>query len=386
MKILNPLLSLSFLIAVTNFAFSQDEGASDNYPGKPPAETSNLFREHFEESNPEIDEDDPNYIAFQEVKEKMQEIFGPGENTNPPDTSSANGSWLLLGTSKPFLCTTDERIYGPSRLNAFETNAFLNTFASEPLFLENKEEVSVEIRPFFRGGKNPDGNKTLPYNANQIGLVLGLRKQLPLSFVSAELLYGRSCLSLKDTSDEVDDHNVMLGVTGGLFRTHVSGSLTFSVGGTFSDMNKREAKKRKSQPKAFVVGAGPLVVFYPPSFPLDFFIGGDLFYVHGFGFEETQKEDKYSCKLDYEISNHFLWRVKAGPSYTFKRSSEKRLYQLVSSFATNVQSAFANRISFHPSLLFESQGHEKHGGWLLKLGYEFSKDRGAVDLAYGLHF
>lgn len=386
MKILNPLLSLSFLIAVTNFAFSQDEGASDNYPGNPTAKTSNLFGEHFEENVPEIDEDHPNYIAFQEAKEKMQEIFGYGENTNYSDTSSANGSWLLLGTSKPFLCTTDERIYGPSRLNAFETNAFLNTFASEPLFLENKEEVSVELRPFFRGGKNPEGNKTLPYNANQIGIILGLRKQLPLSFVSAELLYGRSLLSLKDTSDEIDDHNVMLGITGGLFRTHVSGSLTFSVGGTFSDMNKREAKKRKSQPKALVVGAGPLFVFYPPSFPIDFFLGGDLFYVHGFGFEETQKEDKYSCKLDYESSNYFLWRVKAGPSYTFKRSSTKRLYQLVFSFATNVQSTFANRVSFHPSLLFESQGHKKRGGWILKLGYEFSTDRGAVDLAYGLRF
>ena len=358
----------------------------ENYPGKPPAEISNLFREHFEENVPEIDEDHPNYIALQEVKEKMQEIFGTGENKNSPDTFSANGSLPLLGAPKPFLCTTDEPLYRPSRLNAFETNAFLNTFASEPLFLENKEEFSVELRPFFKGGKNPDGNKTLPYNGNQIGIILGLRKQFPLSFVSAELLYGRSFLSIKNTSDEFDDHNVLLGITGGLFRTHVAGSLTFSVGGTFSDMNKREDEKRKSHPKAVVVGSSPLLVFYPPNFPIDFFLGGDLFYVHCFGFEETQKGDKYSCNLDYESSDHFFWRVKAGPSYTFKRSSTKRLYQLVFSFATNVQSAFANRFSFYPSLLFESQGHEKRGGWLLKLGYEFSTDRGAVDLAYGLRF
>ena len=36
--------------------------------------------------------------------------------------------------------------------------------------------------------------------------------------------------------------------------------------------------------------------------------------------------------------------------------------------------------------VLESQGHEKHGGWLFKLGYERSKDRGSVDLAWGLRF
>lgn len=337
------------------------------------------------QGTPEVDDEHPNSIALQEVKEKMQEIFGGEEWKGSPETFSENDSWPLLGTSK-MLCKTKEPLYGPSRLNAFETNAFLNTFASEPLFLENKEELSVELRPFFRIGKNSHGNQTLPYDAHQIGAILGLRKQFTTHFVSAELLYGRSYLSLRDTSDAVDDHNVMLGVTGGLFKNHISGSLTFNVGGTFSDMNKREANKRKSHPKALLVGAGPLLVFYPPSFPIDFFLGGDLFYIHGFGFEETQKGDKYACHLDYESSNDFFWRVKAGPSYTLKRSSAKRLYQLVFSLATNVQSASGSPVFFYPNILFESQGHKKRGGWLLKLGYERAKDKGALDLAYGLRF
>jgi len=358
----------------------------ENTPGKPPEEFSNLFRETYEENDQEIDEDKPNYIALQEVKKKMQEIFGNEEWEDSPEIVSERGVWGIFGNSQNFLCTTDERIYGPSRLNAFETNAFLNTFASEPLFLENKEELSVELRPFSRIGKNPHGNKTLPYNAHQIGIILGMRKQFPTRFVSAELLYGRSYLSLRDTSDSVNDHNVMLGVTGGLFKNHISLCLTFSVGGTFSDMNKREEKRRKSHPKALLMGMSPLLVFYPPSIPIDFFLGGDLFYVHGFGFEETQKGDKYSCNLDYESSNDFLWRVKSGPSYTFKRSSTKRFYQLVFSLATNVQSASVSRVSFYPNILFESQGHKKKGGWILKLGYERAKDKGALGLAYGLRF
>lgn len=337
------------------------------------------------QGTPESNDEHPNSIALQEVKEKMEEIFGGEKWDGSPETFSENDSWPLFGTSK-ILCTTNEPLYGPSRLNAFETNAFLNTFASEPLFLENKEEFSVEVRPFFRIGKNPQGNQTLPYNAHQIGVILGLRKQFPKRFVSAELLYGRSHLSLRDTSDEFDDHNVMLGLTGGFFKNHISGSLTFSVGGTFSEMNKCEEKRRNSQPKALLIGMSPLLVVYPPSVPIDFFLGGDLFYVHGFGFEETQKGYKYSCNLDYESSNDFLWRVKAGPSYTLKRSSAKRLYQLVFSLATNVQGASGSPVFLYPNILFESQGYKKRGGWLLKLGYERSKDKGALDLAYGLRF
>jgi len=358
------------------WAWEIDEGSPDQQEVEP-LNTQDI---------PDIDDEHISAIALQEVKEKVQEIFGDGEWEDSPETVSERGVWGIFENSQNFLCTTDERIYGPSRLNAFETNAFLNTFASEPLFLENKEEFSVELRPFFRIGKNPYGNKTLPYNAHQIGIILGLRKQFPARFVSAELLYGRSHLSLRDTSDEVDDHNVMLGVTGGLFKNHISGSLTFNVGGTFSDMNKSEDKKRKSHPKALLIGMSPLLVAYPPSVPIDFFLGGDLFYIHGFGFDETQKGDKYSCNLDYESSNHFLWRVKAGPSYTLKHSSDKRLYQFVFSLATNMQSALASRVSFYPNIFFESQGDKKRGGWLLKLGYERAKDKGTLDFSYGLRF
>ena len=361
------------------------ETPPETYPGKPPTEISNLFKEVCEANDPEIDEIHPNYIAYQEVKEKIEEIFGTGENKNSPDNLFTNSSWTLVGSPK-HLCHTNEALYGPSRLNAFETSTLLNAFANKPLFLESKEELSVELYPFYRFGKNPDGNKTLPYNCNQVGIILEVRKEFPLSFVSAELLYGRSFLSLKNTSDGFDDHNALLGITGGFFKNHISGSLTLSVGGIFGEMNKREAEKRKSHPKSLAFGAGPLLVFYPPNFPIDFFLGGDLSYIHSFGFEETQKKNNYSCHLDYTSSDHFFWRVKAGPSYTLKRSSKKRLYQTVFSFATNVQGAFVNRVTFYPSILFESQGHEKHGGWLFKLGYERSKNRGAVDLACGLRF
>lgn len=373
------LFSSLIFMGMTSTAYAWDWGDDKRFPSQEEFEGLNT------QDTPEVDDEHPNSIALQEVKEKMQEIFGGEAWKGSPETFSENDSWPLLGTSK-ILCTTNEPLYGPSRLNAFETNAFLNTFASEPLFLENKEELSVEVRPFFRIGKNPQGNQTLPYSEHQIGVILGLRKQFLSRFVSAELLYGRSHLSLRDTSDEFDDHNVMLGVTGGFFKNHISGSLTFSVGGTFSEMNKCEDKKRNSHPKALLIGMSPLLVAYPPSVPIDFFLGGDLFYVHGFGFEETQKKDKYSCNLDYESSNHFFWRVKAGPSYTLKRSSTKRLYQLVFSIATNLQGASGSRVFFYPNILFESQGHKKRGGWLLKLGYERAKDKGALDLAYGLRF
>ena len=119
-----------------------------------------------------------------------------------------------------------------------------------------------------------------------------------------------------------------------------------------------------------------LVYYMEAKVPLDLFLGGDIYYAHKPTF------DSY----DFKAKNDVLWRVKLGPSYTMKREGRYRLYQLKFSLAGNVQSQIPDRFTAAPSILFESQTLEGHGGYLFKLGFDLGSKKKSWQLAYGLRF
>lgn len=373
---------------------SKSSEQEKNYPGKPPKKVFQNLADQIEkidqatETSPLV----PRALHdFQQKLEKDDKDDDEDENFGMTNASYAEmereiqkalyGSFKSLDFDTAFRpCVPNFSIYQPSRVHAFETNALLSGFASEPLFLESKEELSVELRPFTLQNQNDFKNIT-SLKVSEIGIVLGLRKQYHSHFFSSHLLSGKSFI--RGNGNYVHDKSLFLALTGGVFKNHASGSLTLTTGGIFSEINREDKNNRQSNPKTFCLGLSPMIVFYPPSFPIDFFVGGDLFFTHRFPFTETQIGRKF-CKISYKGFNDFLWRMKIGPSYTFKRSSEKRLYQLVFSLSSNIQSAMPDHVSFSPNILFESQGHKNRGGWLLKLGGTLSSDRRAISLSYGL--
>lgn len=139
----------------------------------------------------------------------------------------------------------------------------------------------------------------------------------------------------------------------------------------------------KSKPKALYFGLSPILVYYLQiKVPLDLFLGGDVYYWHGFGFEETSS----FSRVEYHAFKDTLWRVKAGPSYTMKREGKARLYQLKFSLAGNVQSQVPDRFTVAPNFLFESQPLEGRGGYLFNLGFNLGSQKKSWQLAYGLRF
>ncbi len=83
------------------WAWEIDEGSPDQEECEP-LNTQDI---------PDIDDEHISAIALQEVKEKVQEIFGDGEWEDSPETVSEGGVWGIVESSQNFLCTTDERIY-----------------------------------------------------------------------------------------------------------------------------------------------------------------------------------------------------------------------------------------------------------------------------------
>lgn len=368
-------------------------------PGTPPKEFLQQFVDHLEtvdqekEKNPTI----PHAIAA--LKKK---IAGDLKNV---DNSLAKTSAIFSKIDREVqealygfrdtdvfrgFCSGSEDIYHPSKVNIFETTSFLSSITSEPLFLENKEEFSVELRPFYRGCETDAAPEDFSRIRNQIGIAIGLRKQYESHFFSTHVLYGfsglRSEIEAFESSNSSEDQTVILGLTGGLFKNWIGGKLTVVMGANFSELNNDNRSLRKGEPRTLFGGLSPLIVFYPKSFPIDFFVGGDALYLHRLRFKEQQtyRNLHHACFHDYMVD--IFWRVKGGPSYTLKKSSKKRLYQLAFSVATNLQSALPDHLTFSPKILFESQAHEKRGGWLLDLEGTFSKRKTNLSIAYGLRF
>ena len=254
---------------------------------------------------------------------------------------------------------------------SFETNSFLTSTAQQPLFLDNKEKFSVEIRPFLC-----DTNR---HQFLQLGGILTARKQYTGGYVAGQFLYSYGEFDLSRSHAKRND--ILLAFTYGKhFNDFFGGSLTFSSGYSWSDLNREYG--HMSHSKAWSLGLSPLLVYYLDKAPVDFFLGGDFYYSQRLKFEEHYK----SKTCTYDAENDLLWRIKAGPSYTMKREGKRRLYQLRFSLAGNVQSQIPDRFTVAPNVLFESQPNNGSGGYLFELGLNLGKFKKLWNIAYGLRF
>lgn len=368
MRFRKDLLVLTPLTVMSNLAFSWGVYNPEDYKKEPVNEISDTIRTSFGENEFGVDGEkiDP---TLRDVMENMHRaIYNSLVNFDDPDL-------------KRLRCPKDENLYRPMIFNTFQTNMMLASVAQEPLFLDNKEELSVELRPLFAHQNWSTSMKNYALRGSQLGGILSIRKQRDSYFLATNLLYSNSSLRVQNKF-EYEGNTVNLAATGGLLRERMGSSLQLSLGGNFSKMDR---DKMESRTKMIFLGASPLIVFYTKPFPIDFFVGGDVFYAHRFAFDE---EGKGNCdhKNTYEPLEKVLWRLKAGPAYTFKRKTEKRLYQLLFSLAVNIQSAIPDYISYSPKVLFESQGNNKRGGWLLELGLDLSKHQKDYFLTGGIKF
>ena len=267
---------------------------------------------------------------------------------------------------------TDLKAFRPVMWHSFETNSKLTSTAQEPLFLDNKEEFSVEIKPFF--------DHTTRNHILQLGSIITARKQWQNRYIAGQLLYSLS-LGWYNTVAQ----NALLALTyGQFFNDSLSGSVTLSSGFAYSDFERDcDSRHYRSHPKSWSLGLSPMLVYYiHTKVPVDLFLGGDLYYAHRFSIEESSR----SLSCTYDAENDLLWRIKAGPSYTMKREGKKRLYQLRFSVAANVQSQIPDRFTLAPNVLFESQPHSSGGGYLFELGLNLGKFKKLWNIAYGLRF
>lgn len=256
--------------------------------------------------------------------------------------------------------------------HSFETNSKLTSTAQEPLFLDNKKEFSLEIRPFF--------DHTTRNHILQLGSIITARKQWQNRYISGQLLYGLS-LGWYNTVAQ----NAILALTyGQFFNDSLAGSVTLSSGFAHSDFERDcDARHYRSHPKAWSLGLSSMLVYYlHPKVPLDLFLGGDVYYSRRPSLEESS--DGETCT--YNADNDVLWRVKFGPSYTMKREGKSRLYQLKTSLGLNVQSQIPDRFTLAPNLLFESQPLKRGGGYLFNLGFNLGSQKKSWQFAYGLRF
>ena len=267
---------------------------------------------------------------------------------------------------------TDPKAFRPIVWHSFETNSLLTSTAQQPLFLDNKEEFSVEIRPFLC-----DTNR---HQFLQLGGILTARKQYTGGYVAGQFLYSYGEFDLPRSHAKRND--ILFAFTYGKhFNDFLGGSLTFSSGYSWSDFNREYGYI--SHPKACSLGLSPMLVYYlHTKVPVDLFLGSDLYYAHRFFIEESSRSLSYT----YDAKNNLLWRIKAGPSYTMKREGKRRLYQLRFSLAGNVQSQIPDRFTVAPNVLFESQPNNGSGGYLFELGLNLGKFKKLWNIAYGLRF
>ena len=160
-------------------------------------------------------------------------------------------------------------------------------------------------------------------------------------------------------------------------------SLTKVIQPWTSFLRKDDRRSYISEPKVWSIGLSPMLVYFlPTKVPVDLFLGGDIYYSQRLSLEEFSNWDTCS----YAADSNILWRVKAGPSYTMKRESRYRLYQLKFSLTGNVQPQLPDRFTVAPNLLFESQPIDGRGGYLFNLGFNLGSQKKCWSFAYGLRF
>ena len=250
----------------------------------------------------------------------------------------------------------------------FETMTPLADQAQEPLFLDNKQQFSVEVRPFVGHTPNSCGE--------QLGFVFSPRKQWSDRYISGQFLYANSSKRNSEVAGSLTYGQK-------IFRDF-AGSMTVTGAYSWSEfLRKDDRRSYRSNPKVWSLGLSPMLVYYMPTkAALDLFLGGDVYYSSRLEVEESS--DGETCT--YAAENDAFYRVKFGPSYTMKREGRHRLYQLKFALAANLQSQIPDRFTASPSILFESQGHERRGGYLFKLGFDLGSKEKSWELAYGLRF
>ena len=250
----------------------------------------------------------------------------------------------------------------------FETMIPLADQAQEPLFLDNKHQFSVEIRPFFGHTSNSCGD--------QLGFVFSPRKQWSDRYISGQFLYASSSKRNSEVAGSL--------TYGQKIFNDFAASMTVAGGYSWSEfLRKDDRRSYQSDPKVWSLGVSPMLVYYiPTKAALDLFLGGDVYYLYRLEVEESS--DGETCT--YAAENNAFYRVKAGPSYTMKREGRYRLYQLRFSIAGNVQSQTPDRLTAAPSILFDSQPIELRGGYLFKLDFNLGEKKKSWSLSYGLRF
>lgn len=275
----------------------------------------------------------------------------------------------------------EEAFFRQLLTHAFQTTTLLSDFSQEPFFLKNKNEISFGIRPFLF-----TSNQDL-YTNKKLGLIATLRKQTAFSFKQVEILaafntsFGKEPIYRKrrlSHDHAIDGKEIALALTGGFHKEKIGGALQLCLGGNFSD-SKRFVMS--GEQKVVFVGLSPILTVTPRPLPVDFFVGGDVVFAKRPSFEEKH-EDYYENV--YEKQKEILWRVKAGPSYTFQRQTKKRLYQVLLSCSANIENAFEHLFSLSPSLLFQSQNLKKRGSWLFSLDSRFAKQNRDWTFSWGI--
>ena len=363
-------LAITALLMVSSIAHaSLSEAAENDYQQKPsninvPKDVQSQVKEEMENSLASIgfpieDEYDPDRKpqnaaeAMAMVSAKISEAIAK---------SGFNYKWEL---PPPYI--PDYKAFKKFQWCLFESLADLADQAQEPLFLENKKQFSVEIRPFV--GHISDGT------GNLLGFVVKPRYHGSSSYLSGQFLYGTAWNKTEVSGAFTYGH---------FFNEKFAGSITLVGGYDWAYFHRKDGRRSyRSDPKVWSIGLSPMFVYYlPAKVPLDLFLGADIAWSQRLAVEESSDGWIYP----YAEQNDVLWRVKAGPSYTLKREGKSRLYQLKTSLAGNVQSQMTDRFTAAPDILFESQPLEGRGGYLFKLGLNLGSQKKSWQFAYGLRF
>lgn len=374
-KFSKPLFILSSFLMATVHAWAIDDSSDfdSNEKSKEPRQEQ-IQTNVPEEIQKEFHEQTKDYItALQEQGKNFNfnDYSDDPEYSYSAETSEAIRNSMVAMERHDYYCK-DPKSFRSIMWHSFETNSKLTSTAQEPLFLDNKEEFSVEIRPFF--------DHTTRNHIIQLGSIITARKQWQNRYISGQLLYGLS-LGWYNTVAQ----NALLALTyGQFFNDSLSGSVTLSSGFAYSDFERDcDSRYYRSHPKSWSLGLSPMLIYYThKKVPVDLFLGGDLYYAHRFSVEESSRSLSYT----YGAEDDLLWRIKAGPSYTMKREGKRRLYQLRFFLAGNVQSQIPDRFTVAPNVLFESQPNNGRGGYLFELGLNLGKFKKLWNIAYGLRF
>lgn len=254
--ILRPFFNLkraSKLLAITSFFllstdanawFGSSDGDKKNETSvNVPEDIQKDFQEHLRQNVPEIDPRDPTVVALREqgnqihqgmleASENSRGLFN-GKNSSYDQAEVDRDIEEAIELTQAQLGYTDDKDdryeYKEHHLKqiqntSFETSTVLASIAQEPLFLDNKEGFSFEIRPFL-SGKNYE-------HCAQFGALVNARYQWSEKYISGQILSARNIFVHENSRD------LIAALTyGHFFNEKFSGSLTLSSGWTQSKLN-----------------------------------------------------------------------------------------------------------------------------------------------------